>query len=208
MFGSLFKKAKPLNDKARLGLAEGTASATILIALFVPVAAHAQVFGCTPTSIVAFRDGGPQIEQQKGDPFTFNTVTGVQSYLLEDTPAARFATPKGRAYAMRIEAVKNNSARSKAIIDEMMADKSIAPPVLEFKFDILSSQSSLSLSAAARSCLPPPGEYLCVGRFLTIRLPGEVTLQGKALNSPVPAGTFILVEGNMLTVTSGTCRII
>ena len=167
--------------------------------------AHADIFGCAPTSVAAFHGGAPKIEPQNGDQFTFDTVSGIQRYVLADTPAARFATPKGHVYARRLEVSKGDRDKAKAIIDEMMADKDAQHHGLEFKFDILSSKQALSLSAASKSCV---GGDLCFGRFLTIRLPGEVRFQGQTLKIPVPAGTYILVEGNTLTVSTGECKIV
>jgi len=179
------------------------ASLPVIATVSVGPPAHADIFGCAPTSEAAFHGGVPKVEPQKGDSFTFDTVSGNQRYMLADTPAARFATPKGNAYARRLEAAKGDQAKAKGIIDEMMADKNAQNSGLEFKFDILSSKQALSLSAASKSCVA--GE--CFGRFLTIRLPGEVAFQGQALKSPVPAGTYILVEGSTLTVSTGECKV-
>ena len=180
----------------------------ILVIAATPISAlHADVLECATTSMVQFRGGtAPQPLGGQGDTFTFDTVTGVQRILLADTPAARFLTPKGRVYAKRLESVRGDPIKAKTIIDEMMADKSIGAPdskALEHKFDVLSSDPALSLSASAKSCVT---ETLCFGRFLTIRLPGEVIFQGQVLKSPVPAWTFMLVEGNMFTVGMGECK--
>jgi len=175
--------------------------------LSVPVA-HADVFECATTSITAFRGGPPEPQQGPGDTFTFDTISGVQRYILPDTPAYRFLTPKGHIYAKRLEAVMGDRAKATAIIDEMMADKNIGEPnpeAIKHKFDILSSKSALALSASAKACAP---DGLCLARFLSIRLPGEseVVFKGKKLKFPVPEGTFILVEGNTFSVQTGACK--
>jgi hypothetical protein len=74
---------------------------------------------------------------------------------------------------------------------------------IEQRFTLLSN-SPLFINAAESACLEKGS--VCVGRFFALSLPGTLTLDGKPLPKIVPAGRFLLVEGNALSVIVGKCE--